>query len=292
MTVAGEVRHMDRNMSKIDILVERIQLRLAALGKSERAVSIEATNSPDAIRYIRARRAMPSAERLSKLAIALDASPQYLLGEEDNPHAHGAELEKKSPTMFHQEFMQQVKGATTYLERALEQPGVVEEEWDRHLAEDVPVIIAVPNEARNLTGIDGAEASSFSFSIHPRAFAEFLTRKWEPCGYGDEYGILIVVDSIAPAYEKGDLVIVRPHALVMDYCVIYLNVRETVHGRLSFDAIVGRLVGFSRDQLMLEQFSPAQILTVPRESISRIDHISSLSELIGRDKRERVPIQG
>lgn len=79
LTLARHIRRMDT----IDTLIERITLRLKDLGISERSASIEATGSPDAIRYIRTRRAMPSASRLSTLADTLSATPEYLLGEVD-----------------------------------------------------------------------------------------------------------------------------------------------------------------------------------------------------------------
>ncbi|WBO22301.1 helix-turn-helix domain-containing protein [Sphingomonas abietis] len=69
------------NDSQIDRIIERIAERLAALGFSERKASLMATGRPDAIRYIRTRRAMPSLSRLAKLANVLQADPLYLAGD-------------------------------------------------------------------------------------------------------------------------------------------------------------------------------------------------------------------
>ena len=64
----------------IDILINRVAQRLLDLGISERAASIKATSKPDAIRYIRDRRSMPSAMRLEQLAAALETTSDWLLG--------------------------------------------------------------------------------------------------------------------------------------------------------------------------------------------------------------------
>lgn len=66
-------------------LAERIAERLDVTGKAERQASIEATGSADAIRYIRVRRAMPSADRLQELAKVLDTTTEWLLSEDDAP---------------------------------------------------------------------------------------------------------------------------------------------------------------------------------------------------------------
>lgn len=79
----------------IDILVDRIAQRVDALGITERDASIKATGKPDALRYIRVRRAMPSADRLAAIAKALETTPEWLLGQapgatSDSPVVVGA----------------------------------------------------------------------------------------------------------------------------------------------------------------------------------------------------------
>lgn len=64
----------------IDVLIQRIALRLETLEMSERDASLRAVGKPDAIRYIRTRRAMPSAARLAALAEALQTTPEWLMG--------------------------------------------------------------------------------------------------------------------------------------------------------------------------------------------------------------------
>lgn len=76
------LRHSCR-MEQIDILIDRIAQRLSELGISERTASLEATGKPDAIRYIRMRRAMPAAPRLASIARVLSATPEFLLGQAD-----------------------------------------------------------------------------------------------------------------------------------------------------------------------------------------------------------------
>ena len=87
-------------MEAIDILIERVAHQIDKLGKTERWVSMEATGAPDAIRYIRKRRAMPSAARLSAIARVLQATPEWLIGDSESNNFdifldYAAELRKK-----------------------------------------------------------------------------------------------------------------------------------------------------------------------------------------------------
>lgn len=64
-------------------LIERIDRRLSALGKTDRGASIEATGKPDTIRAIRSgRTANPRIDTIRKLAAALETTPEWLLNEE------------------------------------------------------------------------------------------------------------------------------------------------------------------------------------------------------------------
>ena len=62
-------------------------MRLEALQTTERDASLKATGKPDAIRYIRSRRAMPSADRLAAIARALETSPEWLMARSSTPPA-------------------------------------------------------------------------------------------------------------------------------------------------------------------------------------------------------------
>ncbi|WP_397586655.1 S24 family peptidase [Sphingobium fuliginis] len=79
------LRHTCRMSSPIEILNDRIAQRLEALGMTERDASIKATGKPDALRYIRTRNAMPSADRLDLIANALQTSPDWLLARSSVP---------------------------------------------------------------------------------------------------------------------------------------------------------------------------------------------------------------
>jgi hypothetical protein len=63
----------------MELIIQRIDERLAALGLSDREASMRATGRPDAIREIR-RNKRPGSKRIAQLARALDTSPNYLAG--------------------------------------------------------------------------------------------------------------------------------------------------------------------------------------------------------------------
>lgn len=65
------------------VRTDRILERLAALGLTERKASLLATGQPDTLRFIRTRGTVPSIGRMFKIAKALEATPDYLLGHTD-----------------------------------------------------------------------------------------------------------------------------------------------------------------------------------------------------------------
>ena len=71
-------------MTEATDLSNRIAQRLETLGMSEREASLKAVGQPDAIRYIRDRQSMPAADRLMKIARALETTVGWLLGETDD----------------------------------------------------------------------------------------------------------------------------------------------------------------------------------------------------------------
>lgn len=65
------------------VRTDRILERLSALGLSERKASMLATGQPDTLRFIRTRGTVPSIGRMFRIAQALEATPEYLLGHTD-----------------------------------------------------------------------------------------------------------------------------------------------------------------------------------------------------------------
>lgn len=76
-------------------ILARIEERLAALGKTERAASLEATGAAHAIRNMR-KGSKPNVELFSKLAPALDTTPEYLAFGVKGATAPAAELSRSS----------------------------------------------------------------------------------------------------------------------------------------------------------------------------------------------------
>nr|WP_314469808.1 S24 family peptidase [uncultured Sphingomonas sp.] len=78
-----------------DILRERIEERIAALGTTAREISVAALGQPDAIRNIIKKGAMPGAARLDAIAAQLGTTSDYLLGRTAAPSAPHAEDDQR-----------------------------------------------------------------------------------------------------------------------------------------------------------------------------------------------------
>jgi len=73
-------------MTPIEVLKERVAVKLEELNLSAREVSLAATGQPAAIRNILSKNAMPRIDRLDAIAAALGTTSDWLLGREVAEH--------------------------------------------------------------------------------------------------------------------------------------------------------------------------------------------------------------
>lgn len=158
-------------MSKL--LIERINSRLEALGKSAREVSMASTGTPDTIRNIqRGATANPKAATIAKIATELKTTSAWLLGETNDSQPQAASEITLAPVTLP----------------------------DRQaMPADVPVY-----------GTAAASHLNGAFQLEP-GIVDFVRRPPALAGATDVYALYIEGTSMEPRYQQGDLVFIHPH---------------------------------------------------------------------------------
>ncbi len=244
-------------MPEIDeILPERIQERLDALGKSKRALSLSIGAHAGYIRdlFDRDRFNVPSALRLQAIAQELETTTDYLIGQADN--------------------YAQVTSEISLSDRHLE--------WRGPTPQDPGIPLVGTGDCGDLELCDTTgqmveiERTSFDPDFHVR----YITRPPALRGALDLYAIYFHGSSMEPKFEAGDVGIVDPRrpAGSGDYVVVQLRDGET---ESVSSVLVKRLVRQSSKELLLEQFNPALTFTLPRNRVVRVHRILRTGEMMG-----------
>jgi len=247
------------NTPSIDVLAERIAVRLAVLGLSERQASLQATGRPDAIRYIRTRKAMPSWERLVKIAEVLEADPSYLYGyTEDNVWNDSV-----------REALQLAKNMTG---EALAQFGHAE-----HADDTAPCLKSTVGPLFEVQSPHSWEALHIATTVTSVPIIHTLSVP-EPIRGKSVIGYQVVGREMEPLYKDGSFVLMETNSKprVNDVVVIDLGAHGE-GGRLSF---VASLVGRTKTVMTFCQFNPSAEFQIPVHEIDTMHRIVTYSELI------------
>lgn len=265
---------MKADMEPIDFLIARVADRLQNSGKSERQASLDATGSPDALRYIRTRRAMPSPVRLAAIAAELDTSEDFLLGRTDDkrPRATPLTTETLLRTLGHNEEAaahalaaedrRQAKNASIRLKQA-------------QLPDDIPVL-----ETEFITNslLFGDEAEFYAvdgFTIFTGISFSWFTR--HPKIFQDEsvYGFYLPTVALEPAFQSGSPAIAskKRTAAVGDYVVIYLNKENDGPPFFTDTCVMAKLIEATSSALTIETHNPANRGKIQRSRIASIDRV-------------------
>jgi phage repressor protein C with HTH and peptisase S24 domain len=231
-------------------LTDRIDERLAALGISERKASISAVGKPDLIRDIKRGRA-PSASRLSALAAVLETSTEFLLGDTDNPAGGAAE------------------GV-----RAIVPP-------PQEMAQDIPVYgTALGGEQEVSVEYDGNVAIEQT-DLNTAEVVDRFRRPPNLINRRDIYGLYVAGDSMEPAYESGDGIIVDPKkpASIRDYVVVYLRGKQD--GDDAAGVLIKRLVRRSASYIELQQYNPPAIFRLSAGEFREVHRVMPWDEAFG-----------
>lgn len=252
----------------LEIIIKRIDERLAALNLSDRQASLRATGYPDAIREIR-RFKRPSSKRLVQLAAALETTPDWLGGYVD--HALGKVWLESTQSAL------PINGVAG-LPRDIPVYGpTIEQEVGPVFTE------TVVEEGRSVTrkyeNMAFAVGYNFDEPIdHARRPPRIALRE-------DVYCILVQDDGLYPRFEIADIVYVDPRSrpAVGEYAAIRLT-SEAVPGFFT-GGVWTILVQIKNDSMLLHPyelaiFKPAIQFTLERSVITDIHRIIPWSELL------------
>ena len=223
---AGTLPHNVAMVEPNIILLDRIDERLAALNMSERKASIVATGKPDMIRDMRRGR-QPIAARLSALAATLETTVDYLHGTSDHPSPIGTEGGIRSLVPQPQDMLQ-----------------------------DIPVYgTALGSDAEYADQADGRVAIE-QVDLNTAEVVDRFRRPPNLLNRRDIYGLYVAGDSLEPAFESGQGVLVDPRRppTSRDYVVVYL--RDTQDSDGAAGVLIKRLVRRSGSFIELEQYNP------------------------------------
>lgn len=199
-------------------LSDRIQKRLKAVGKSERAASLEAGLSDAFIRNIRlGKSSSPRSDTIQKLAGVLKTTEAWLLREEGPESIGDAEpvADRFSPQIV---------------------PGSQLVSPDR-----MPVYAAA-------RGGEGHVIVTFEA-------VDYVKRPAELENVRGGYGLLIYGDSMMPAFREGDMALVNPNLPPQRERNVVLY-HTPPHGEA--EAIVKQLNGWTDKEWLLQQWNPAK----------------------------------
>lgn len=239
-----------------EILRSRLQQRLDETGRTAYNVS-KAIGASDG--YLRdlfdpVKTFMPSAERLSRIAMELQTTTDWLLGKTDSP----APVESEVGLGEHQGFHGFPR----------EEPGIplvgTGDCADLEVTDDHGAIVAI-------------ERSSFDPEYHVR----YVTRPPALTGDRSAYAIYFHGSSMEPRFFAGEIGIAQPSrpAGPGDYVVVQLNNGESDD---VVTVLVKRLVRQTAAAITLEQHNPPLIFSLPRRQVARIHRIMNPAELLMR----------
>jgi phage repressor protein C with HTH and peptisase S24 domain len=248
-----KARH-NRRMAAIDILIERIAAKIAERNLTEREASIDATGKPDALRYIRKRRAMPNAERLEKIAETLGTTADWLLGK---------------------------NGAA---DRVDGQKAPFAPEQLRRLPRTLPIVGSALGADLEFCTSGGGYVAVEQTELNTSAPRDFMARPTSLAGHEEWYVIIVSGISMQPRFDDGRRLLVdgkRP-PVMGDDVVVQLKTAIGDEGEAEVTAVlVKQLVRRKAGVVVLKQFTPEVEFEVPNDRIHAIHRITPWDEALG-----------
>lgn len=238
-----------------DEVMARIERKLDQHGMTDREASLKAVGKPDLIRDMKRRRGFPTSERLSRLAVLLGTTSDWLL--------HGG-----------------LEGPI--LDRAMLNPdGTVKSEPAAAVAaSDVHSSWPGPTPHKPVPLIGSAFGGEWEAGIEMTElrFSEVLDYLPRPPFLqmdAESYALEIVGDSIAPRFEPGERALVSPLSPVRigDDVVVHLKGPDGQLAPGNRIALIKRLTKRSPAFLELRQFNPVVDFRVPMDRVLAIHRV-------------------
>lgn len=235
---------------KIEMLIQRIGAKLFERNLSEREASIDATGKPDALRYIRTRKAMPSSDRLERIAATLGTTSNWLLGGDDLSSSPGPEL----PTLSDL----------------------------RKLPRNLPIYgtaLAADIEFFTVDGFPMAVEQTVANMADP---TDYMPRPTALAGKSHMYVIVVSGHSMEPRFDAGRRVLVdgkRPPRIGDD---VIIQLRAPIDDGEEVSAVlIKQLVRQKAGTVILRQFNPATDFEIATSQIVHIHTVLPWEDVLG-----------
>ncbi|PZU77735.1 MAG: hypothetical protein DI530_12125 [Sphingomonas sp.] len=240
---------------KIDILISRIGAKLAERRLSEREASIDATGKPDALRYIRTRRAMPGGDRLDAIAKTLNTTAQWLLGgeeegvEPDQHDGNGAKL-----------------AAIT----------------QRRLPRTLPVYGTALAADIELSTSDGDIVAIEQIEVNFAEPSDHMACPTAIAGKDGYYVVTVWGHSMEPRYDSGRRQLAFAHRPARAGEDVVVQLRSPIDdGEMVTAVLIKQLVRIKAGFVVLRQFNPAVEFEVPQHKVKHIHPIIPWDDVLG-----------
>lgn len=240
------MRHKRRMVAKLDILRTRIAAKLAERNLTEREASIDATGKPDAIRYIRTRNSMPSAERLEAIAATLGTTSDWLLGSDAGASVDQGEQQN---------------------------PGI-DAITQRRLPRTLPVYGTALAADLEFMATDGHMVAVEQVEVNMAEASDHMARPTAIAGRDGYYVVTVWGHSMEPRLDAGrrSLVYGKRQAKVGEDVVVQLRA-PLDDGETVTAVLVKQLVRHRAGFVVLRQFNPPVEFEVPAEKVKHIHPI-------------------
>lgn len=238
-----------------EILPERLREQLDRTGKSKRQLSLAIGAHAGYVRDLLdpERFNVPSATRLQSMARELGVSADYLAGTSEHPEPVQSE----------------VMLSDRLIEFRGPEPG----------GPAIPLVGTGDCADLEVTSESGELVTIERCSFDPEYHVRYIARPPALRGARDLYAIYFHGESMIPRFEPGEVGIVDPTRPTKpgDYVLVQLtdgSIEEVV------SVLVKRLVRQTAKELVLEQFNPAMIFTVPRSRVMRVHRVLQQTDLL------------
>lgn len=237
-----------------EILLQRIDQRLAAIGKSRYWLSMQVTDGKQhgVVRDIERRGSVPGSSRLASIAELLATTTDYLLGKVDTP--------------------EQVRSEVSIRE--------IPQAWQGNRKDSIPVLGTGYCEDLILQGDDGQDFSIERVMLETDHIVRLIERPPALWAASDAYAIYFHGASMEPRFFQGELGIVDPRRPPSpgDFVVVQLNDGESDS---VVTVLVKQLVRVAGGYVHLKQFNPERTFRIERTRVSRLHRICGPNELYG-----------
>lgn len=235
-----------------DQIYRRIEEKREAAGLSPRALSIQATGKPDAIRDMKRRGSAPGVTTLTRIAEVLGTTTDWLLGQTDSPEQPRSEVSfRDAPVPF-----------------------------SSAGGDGIPLVGTAWGDDLAVEGMAGEPYQVERLLLEVDHTVRLVYRPPALWAAREAYAIYFHGTSMEPRFRQGDVGVVDPRRPPSpgDDVVVQLNDGT---GDDVVTVLVKQLVRTNAQFVELRQFNPAVSFRIPRRQVTRLHRIVPLAELLG-----------